>query len=305
MQKKHSKRGALKEAPEFHKGKQPLISVMMPVYNMAGDRALHTAVLSVLHQTYKNWELLLCDDGSTDGTVRVLRQFASMDGRVCVIQNPQNRGAGAARNACIRAAKGKYLAVMDADDISDPTRLEQQASFLEGNPEYALVGSNVWMRNRQGIWGRRSMEQEPGRQSFLNTLPFAHPSVMMRTDIVKKMHGYSTARFARRAEDYELLMRLYAAGYRGFNIQEELLSYLEEPGSYQKRKYRDRAAECVVRFQGFHRLGILKGSLRYVLKPLAVGLVPGWMQRAYRKKRFAVQKPPSENKRSKEIGNRK
>lgn len=270
-------------------GEKPLVSVIMPVYSMADDPVLHTAVQSVMHQTYENWELILCDDGSADNTMRVLQQFASMDARVRVVCNPKNRGAGAARNACIRAAKGKYLAVMDADDISDAARLEKQAAFLERHPEYAFVGSNVWMRDRKGIWGWRRMEQEPGRKSFLRTLPFVHPSVMMRTHIARKLHGYSTKRMARRAEDYELLMRLYAGGYRGFNIQEELLGYLEEPGSYRKRKYRDRLAECAVRFQGFRRLGILKGNLRYVLKPLAVGLVPGWVQRIYRKQRFAVK----------------
>lgn len=270
---------------------QPLVSVIMPVFNMAGDPALPAAVSSVLRQDYQNWELILCDDGSTDGTQQVLRQLASMDGmdgRARIIRNAENRGAGAARNACIRAARGTYLAIMDADDLSHPKRLKKQAAFLEGHPEYALVGSNAWMRDRHGVWGRRRVEQEPCRESFLSTLPFIHPSVMLRMEAVKNLHGYSTARLARRAEDYELLMRLYAAGYRGFNLQQELVSYLEEQDSYRKRKYRYRIAECVVRLQGFHRLG-LNAGLRYVLKPLAVGLVPGWIQRMYRKKKFSYK----------------
>ncbi len=269
----------------------PKISVIMPVYNMAGDPLLHQAVNSILHQTFQDWELILCDDGSTDGTLHQLCRFAAMDQnqRIRVLKNPVNRGAGYARNACLRTAAGMYIALMDADDCSDPGRLEKQADFLDNHPEYAFAGCNVWLRDRQGVWGRRRMEERPERESFLSTLPFVHPSVMIRAEAVRALGGYAQTRLTRRAEDYEFFMRLYAAGYRGYNMQQELLRYLEEPDSYQRRRYRSRIAECAVRLQGFRRLGILQGHIRYVLKPLAVGLLPARLLYLQHKRRFAAE----------------
>ena len=109
----------------------PEVSVIMSVYNMAGRPVLQAAVHSIKNQTYKDWELILCDDGSTDHTLQVLRQISKGDQRIQVIHYKRNRGAGFARNACIRAAGGKYIAVMDADDLSEPCRLERQAAFLD------------------------------------------------------------------------------------------------------------------------------------------------------------------------------
>lgn len=266
----------------------PKISVIMPVYNMADDPLLDQAVNSILHQTFQDWELILCDDGSTDDTLHHLYRFAVADQRIHILKNPVNRGAGYARNACLRTAAGMYIALMDADDFSDSKRLEKQADFLESHPEYAFVGCNVWLRDRQGVWGRRRMEERPDSESFLDTLPFVHPSVMIRAEAVHALGGYSQMRIARRAEDYEFFMRLYAAGYRGYNMQQELLGYLEEPDSYRRRKYKSRIAECAVRLQGFRRLGILKGHSRYVLKPLAVGLLPARLLYLQHKRRFAA-----------------
>lgn len=266
----------------------PKISVIMSVYNMADDPLLYQAVDSILGQTYDNWELIICDDGSTDHTLHILRRFAA-DQRIRVLRNSINRGAGAARNACIRASSGKYIAVMDADDVSDPRRLEKQAVFLEAHPEYAFVGCSVWLKDRRGIWGRRRLEEVPERESFLSTLPLVHPSVMIRADAVKVLRGYTQAGVARRAEDYEFFMRLYALGYKGYNMQEELVSYLEELDSYKKRNYRSRIAECVVRLRGFKQLGILKGNLRYVFKPLAVGLVPKKLLWRQHRRKFSIK----------------
>lgn len=268
----------------------PEVSVIMPVYNMAKDvQILKAAVDSVRKQTYKDWELIICDDGSTDHTLKVLRQISGKDARIRLICNSKNRGAGYARNACIQTANGKYLAVMDADDLCEPQRLEKQAAFLDQHPEYALVGCNVRMINSRGIWGVRILEEMPDKKSFLKTLPFVHPSVMLRKEVVRELHGYAQTQLTRRAEDYEFLMRLYACGYKGYNIQEILLGYREDLNSYKKRKYRWRIDESRVRYQGFLRLGILKGNKRYVLKPLLIGMVPNGLMNAYRSRRFGIK----------------
>lgn len=265
----------------------PKVSVIMAVYNMEKNvRILKKAVASVINQTYQDWELIICDDGSTDHTLQILRHISSKDERLHMISCSQNHGAGYARNMCMRAARGKYLAVMDADDISKPQRLEKQVRFLDSYPQYALVGCNAGMMDSCGVWGVRVLKERPDKTDFLRTLPFVHPSIMIRKEVAFKLHGYTQAMTARRAEDYEFLMRLYAAGYRGCNIQEPLILYREDMQSYRKRTYRSRLDECRVRCQGFLKLGILKGNFRYVLKPIIVGMVPAGMMRHIKIRRY-------------------
>ena len=265
----------------------PKVSVMMAVYNMEKNvHILKKAVASILNQTYQDWELIICDDGSTDHTLQILRQISSEDERLHIISCSNNHGAGYARNMCMRIARGKYLAVMDADDISKPQRLKKQACFLDSHPQYALVGCNASMIDSCGVWGERILEEKPDKKDFLSTLPFVHPSIMIRKEVAYKLHGYTQTMTARRAEDYEFLMRLYAAGYRGCNMQEPLIFYREDIQSYRKRTYRCRLNECRGRYRGFLKLGILKGNFRYVLKPFVVGMIPAGIMRHIKIRRY-------------------
>lgn len=264
----------------------PEISVIMPVYRIKHPSVLKAAVRSIQNQTCADWELLICADGAGAHTVRQIKWLAEADARIHIIQSRKNHGAAAARNACIQRAKGTYLALMDADDISTPKRLEKQAAFLNRYPEYALVGCCARLFDTDGVWGERRVEERPAKQSFLKTLPFIHPSIMIRRSVMQKLHGYLDAPKTRRMEDYELLMRLYANGYQGYNLQEFLFYYREDADSFRKRKYRYRIDESRVRYRGFCRLGIMQGNFRYVLKPLAVGLVPNGILRRLRRKKF-------------------
>ncbi len=264
----------------------PEISVIMPVYRVKHPSILDAAVRSIQNQTCSDWELLICADGAGAQTVRQIKRFAGEDARIRVVQSRRNHGAAAARNACIQRAEGTYLALMDADDIAKPARLEKQAAFLNRHPQYALVGCCAKLFDADGVWGERRVEERPEKQSFLKTLPFIHPSIMIRRSVVQSLRGYLDAPPTRRMEDYELLMRLYADGYRGYNLQEFLFYYREDADSFRKRKYRYRIDESRVRCHGFRRLGILHGNFRYVLKPLAVGLVPNGMLRRLRRKKY-------------------
>ena len=105
-----------------------LVSVLMSVYN--GAPTLEKAAASVLAQTYRNLELILCDDASTDDTWRIMQRIAAQDARVTVFQNKTNRGLGASLNGCLSRAGGEYIARQDADDISDPDRIERTMDFL-------------------------------------------------------------------------------------------------------------------------------------------------------------------------------
>ena len=120
-----------------------LVSVLMSVYN--GAPTLEKAAASVLAQTYRDLELILCDDASTDDTWRIMQRIAAQDARVTVFQNKTNRGLGASLNGCLSRAGGEYIARQDADDVSDPDRIERTTDFLlsSGAP-YAACGVRVF-----------------------------------------------------------------------------------------------------------------------------------------------------------------
>ena len=116
----------------------PLVSVVMPVFNR--EKFLAEAIESILSQTVTDFELIIVDDGSTDGSAEIIRAYAERDSRIRFIQLSENTGNASARNAGIAVACGDYIAGMDSDDISLPERLQQQVEFLESHPEIDAVG---------------------------------------------------------------------------------------------------------------------------------------------------------------------
>lgn len=264
------------------------ISVLMGTYNE--KRALAAAAIdSILKQTYQEFEFLICDDGSEKEFYRWLYNYCKKDERIKLLRNKKNRGLAVALNRCLYSAVGSYIARMDADDVSAEKRLEKQIAFLHQHKEYALVGCNAQLIDRNGVWGERRLQKIPDRRAFLHTSPFIHPSIMMRREVLEKIHGYSESIMALRVEDYEMFMRLYAAGYQGYNIQENLFLYREDRGSFGKRKYRYRLNECMIRYQGFRSLKIRKGNFRYIVKPLLAGLIPAGILRKMHIRKFGYR----------------
>lgn len=277
-----------------------LVTVVMGVYNQHNRVELEEAVRSILNQTIMEWELIICDDGSESEAAENLRSYENRDERIQVFRHEENQGLAATLNACIARAKGKYIARMDADDISRPERLEKQYIFLENHPEYAFVGCNADLIDEKGIWGMRKMPGKPEKKDFLPFSPFIHPSVMVRREVYLKSGGYYVSKETWRCEDYEFFMRLYAQGYRGFNMQEKLFCYREDRGSYERRKFRYRVDEARIRRRNFKNLGI-RGPVAwmYTVRPVAAGLIPipvlmGLKRRQVLKDAEASQEPYEE-----------
>ena len=268
--------------------KRKMVSVLMGVYNEKDRSHVMQAIDSVLGQTYSDFELIICDDGSDRAFYGWLKKYCQKDDRIKLIRSEINCGLAAALNRCFSCAEGEYIARMDADDISKPKRLEKQIEFLEKHPRYALAGCNAELIDDRGVWGRRVLPSEPQSSDFLRTSPFIHPSVVMRRAVMKKLGGYSTAKYARRTEDYEMFMRMYAEGLSGYNLQEMLFCYREDRSALAKRSYRYRINETMVRYRGFRQLGILKGNIHYVIKPLVVGMIPACIMQKIRKRKFGV-----------------
>lgn len=267
----------------------PRISVLMGIYN---GRRVDTAraIDSILEQTFADFEFIICDDGSEERFAGWLKKYCRKDKRIRLIRNKRNRGLAASLNRCFTTASGSYIARMDADDVAHRERFAKQYDFLESHLQIAAVGCSVRMFDDHGIWGIRNLPLQPNKNSFLKTLPFVHPSIMLRREVFLHLHGYREVSWVQRAEDYDFFMRMYALGYQGYNLRELLLDYREDQDSYKKRKYRYRIHECFVRGSGFFILGILMGNIRYVIKPLLVGLIPGSLMRAVRMRRYAFER---------------
>jgi glycosyltransferase involved in cell wall biosynthesis len=205
--------------PIVKNSSKPLVSVVLPVYN--GEKYLADAINSILVQTFSDFELILIDDGSTDGSLKILKVFEQRDPRVRVIAR-ENHGLVNTLNDAIDIALGSWLARMDQDDIALPNRLERQLEWL-GTRGADISGS--WVQ-RFGSSDKRLVKlrqtDEAIKMEILFRSPFAHPSVMMRTELAKRLK-YNME--CEKAEDYDLWERAAEAGYKMTNVQEVLLMY--------------------------------------------------------------------------------
>lgn len=260
-----------------------IVSVLMGVYNQWDRGALHRAVDSILEQTLEKLELIICDDGSDPGAGAYIKELAYRDPRIRICENRENQGLASALNTCIGLARGRYLARMDADDVSAPERLERQCAFLEAHPEYGWCGTNARLFEGNSVWGYRRMPEEPCAADYLKYSPFIHPTVMFRREILAE-HRYEVSATTRRCEDYELFLRLLRLGYRGYNLQEPLFCYREDRESFRRRTMGARISEAKLRLSGFRKLDLLfPVGWAYVLRPIAGGLMPNrliaWLKR--------------------------
>ena len=249
------------------------ISVIMGVYNQFDERQLHAAVNSILEQSESDLEFIIYNDGSVAEVTESINKLKDLDERIIILDAKENNGLAFSLNVCIDHAQGKYIARMDADDISLPDRFKEQVKFLDEHPEYHWCGTNAKLFDESGQWGERIMPETPEKEDFLKYSPYIHPSVMYRAEIFKEAGKYKVSDETLRCEDYEIFMRFHNQGYRGYNIQEKLFAYREERVSYNKRKVKFRINEAKIRYKYFKKLGVLwpKGWL-YVVRPL-VGIV--------------------------------
>lgn len=249
------------------------ISVIMGVYN--SEKTLKQSINSLIGQTFQDFELIICDDGSTDKTLEILRSYEyAFKERLRILKNPINKGLAYSLNKCLDSASGRYIARMDADDIAENNRFEVQCKFLENLQEVDMVGSDVLLFDESGVWGRRSYPFAPKKEDFLQRSQFIHPTIMVKRSVLIDLNGYTVEKVTRRTEDYDLFMRFIAEGYKGINLSVPLLLYREDNESYKRRAYRYRLDEARIRFRGFRRLGLLPRGLPYVIRPLVIGLIP-------------------------------
>lgn len=202
----------------------PAVSVVMSVYNT--EKYLEQSIESILNQSFIDFEFIIIEDCSTDSSLSILKNYAQKDSRIKLIQKSENkRMAGFIENLNIglREARGKYIARMDADDLSHPTRFEKQVKFLDENPDIFMVGSavNFIDENNQFI---RKLESLENHREIIERMPkhisMYHPAIMFRNNEQTQYHEKMFY-----CEDYDLYLRLINQGKKFYNFTESLLDY--------------------------------------------------------------------------------
>ncbi|MGQ9652432.1 MAG: glycosyltransferase [Thermodesulfobacteriota bacterium] len=217
-----------------------LVSIVTSARNE--ERHLQGTIVNVLGQTLKEWEWIIVDDGSSDGTWEVLNRWAEREERLILFRNDSTEGLGRSLNKAIRASRGRYIARMDADDLCRPDRLERQCLFLDQNPQVGLVGSFNHVMDEGGrvldTWRfQHTPEEIHYTLQFQNCL--CHSSVMLRRRLLEEIGLYREDLPA--AQDYELWLRV---SHRSalYKIPEPLVSWRLRPGGISMARRDEQAA---------------------------------------------------------------
>ena len=246
----------------------------MGIYNCA--LTLADAIDSVLAQTYTSWELILCDDGSTDDTYRIAAEYRDQyPEKIILLQNEKNMGLNHTLNRCLTVATGEYIARMDGDDISLPHRFETEVAALESEPDIAVVSSSMIYFDENGDWSfGGSVYEYPKCEMLVHGTVHCHAPCMVRAEVIRAVGGYSEDRRLLRVEDWHLWLKVYAAGYRGKNLTEPLYKMRDDRNAANRRKFRHRLNEAYVSRLAVRQFKLPKWNYIFSLRPLIVGMLP-------------------------------
>lgn len=191
--------------------RSPTISVNIPVYN--SEAYLAETIESVLNQTFQDFELIICNDGSSDNSIKIIHRYANQDSRIIVISR-ENRGIVLTRNEMLSLSTGKYIAVLDHDDVALANRFELQVKYLEENPEVVCVGGDTRLIDNKGRY-LTTLVHLRGNEAITHSALQGHGSIthscaMIRADILKGIGGYDLE--TNLAEDLDLWLRLEEQG---------------------------------------------------------------------------------------------
>lgn len=251
------------------------VSVIMGIYNCAST--LVEALDSLYAQTFQDFKIILCEDGSSDDTYEIAQQYASQHDNIVLIRNEKNMGLNYTLNRCLEMVDTEYVARMDGDDISLPTRFEKEISFLDSHPEYALVSCPMIYFNENGIFRVGKVKVEPTKESFIFGSPFCHAPVIIRSSVMQSIGGYTEDKKYLRIEDYDLWTKIFAYGYRGYNISEPLYKMRDDRSAQHRRTLKARWNSTRARVSAYKRLRIAWYYYPCALLPTIIGLMPNWL----------------------------
>lgn len=257
--------------------KSPLVSVLMTAYNAAPF--VERAVISIFNQTYQNLEIIVVDDGSTDNTYQLLRDLKKNDKRLKIFRLKQNLGPSLASNFGLEKVRGKFIARMDADDVSLPDRVEKQIKFLLQNPDIVIVGGQCILIDENGdAIGKKDFPTNHREiyDALFSINPIQHPSAMINASLLPQRalyyHNHSLL-----AHDLELVFKLSQYGKLA-NLKDVVLYYRQHRNSLSLRNPKETfRATLQVRQRAVQYFGYrptLKGRLIHLMQTIIVNLLP-------------------------------
>jgi glycosyltransferase involved in cell wall biosynthesis len=211
------------------------VSVLIPVYNT--ERHIGESIESIICQSYQNFELIICDDCSTDKSFEIASQYALRDARIKVFRNEKNLGIASNRNRLVALAQGEYIVWQDADDVSLPNRIESQLDFLERNPDVAIVGGYLQFfgDGRESSVRKYASDDRSLRNSIFRYAPVAQPAAMIRKRCILEVGEYNPK--YPYSEDLDMSFRL-GSRFRFANLPAVLIKYRQHGESATFAKLR-------------------------------------------------------------------
>lgn len=237
----------------------PQVSIILSVFN--GRPYLAEAIPSILGQVFSDFELILIDDASTDGSSQDLAEFAKQDSRITLLRNSENLGLTRSLNRGLKQARGCFIARQDADDISLPLRLEKQVAAMEADPDLALLGSGLFEMDTRGRKGALSLQPASSaviKRKMLFDNAFFHSSVMWRKECFAK-EGLIYDDSLRYGQDYDLFSRVVFK-QKTANLPEPLILFRTHGGQVSKRRVEDQQSLADnVSWRNFQSFGLADG----------------------------------------------
>lgn len=248
---------------------KPLVAVLMTVHN--SEKTVGEAIESILNQSYKNLEVILVDDASTDSTPKILKSYGKKYQHIRVITLTKNVGPTLAANPGLRSTKGSYIARMDADDLAYPDRIEKQVAFLEKNPRVVILGGQCSLINDDGeIVGEKRFptRHEEILRAFSYRNPIQHPASMINRKLVPERYLKYDNTYPL-ADDLDFYLKLSQFG-RFANLSSKILFYRN---SFQSHSLKN------IKKTFFHTLGVrIKAAVAYGYRPSLKGIVLSFCQ---------------------------
>lgn len=264
---------------------KPRISVIMGIYNCGNTLA--EALNSLLAQTYQGFKAIMCDDGSKDDTVQVAQTYVDkFPDKFILIRNEHNMGLNYTLNHCLEYVDTEFVARMDGDDISLPTRFEKEINFLDENPEYSIVSTPMIYFDSNGEYRRGKGGYSPTPIDFINGHTFCHAPCMIRIEAYKKVEGYTVSKYLLRLEDQHLWLKMYQAGFKGYNLDECLYKMRDDRAATKRRGFVTRRNEMIHRFRicrAFHLP--LHNYILSILIPVTKYIIPTELYELIHRKR--------------------
>ena len=241
--------------------KEALVSVIMPAYNC--EKYVVEAINSVLAQTYKNWELLVLDDGSKDNTLQIIEEFSRKDSRIKALPNGKNMGVSATRNRGIELASGDWIAFLDSDDMWEPLKLEKQFEVIENkSAEFLFTGSSYINEEGEPFKGLFEIPEKVAYKKLRNQNVISCSSVLVK----KKYFENIKMEKDDMHEDYAVWLRILKLGVTAYGVNEPLLIYRISRNSKSGNKMKTvKMTYKVFRFVGINPIGSAYFMIRHVI----------------------------------------